>query len=143
MNKFMKKHRVVIGLSSLSLTSLVLVRKSAIIAFSNYLSLNPYERSKEEITKTKYLKVIQVVDKEDYRDTLIINTKVANYLWENYALSYSVFIATYDHPKNYLPIKSWNILIFHLYNELKTTYLQNIILKENKFESARIDLTFS
>lgn len=40
MNTFMKKHRVVIGLSSLSLSSLVLVRKAAIIAFSNYLAFN-------------------------------------------------------------------------------------------------------
>ena len=70
-----------------------------------------------------------MVDKEDYRDTLILNTKVANYLWENYALSFSVFIATYDNPKNYIPIKRWNILVFHLHNELKTTYLQNIELK--------------
>ena len=81
MNKFMKKHRVVIALSSLSLTSLVLVRKAAIIAFSNYLALNPMERSRKEITKTKYSKVIQVVENEHYRDTLILNTKVANYLW--------------------------------------------------------------
>jgi hypothetical protein len=36
----MRKHRVVIGLSSLSLTSLVMVRKAAIIGFSNYLAFN-------------------------------------------------------------------------------------------------------
>jgi hypothetical protein len=47
MNNFMKKHRVVIGLSSLSLTSLVMVRKAAIIAFSNYLAFNQQERTKE------------------------------------------------------------------------------------------------
>ena len=58
MNDFMKHHRVVIGLSSLSLTSLVMVRKAAIIAFSNYLAFNRSERSKEQITKTKYSKVI-------------------------------------------------------------------------------------
>jgi len=46
-NNFMKKHRVVIGLSSLSLTSLVMVRKAAIIAFSNYLAFNEQERVKE------------------------------------------------------------------------------------------------
>lgn len=60
-NDFMTKNRVVIGLSSLSLTSLVLVRKAAIIAFSNYLALNVNERSHEQITKTKYSKVITVV----------------------------------------------------------------------------------
>ena len=85
-NRFMTKNRVVMGLSSLSLTSLVLVRKAAIIAFSNYLALNVEERSHEQITKTKYLKVIGVVEQETYRDTLIINTKVSNFLQENHLL---------------------------------------------------------
>ena len=44
----MRKHRVVIGLSSLSLTSLVMVRKAAIIAFSNYLAFNISERAKNK-----------------------------------------------------------------------------------------------
>jgi len=57
----MIKNRVSIGLSSLSLTSLVMVRKAAIIAFSNFLAFNQEERSKEQITKTKYSKVISVV----------------------------------------------------------------------------------
>lgn len=57
----MIRNRVSIGLSSLSLTSLVMVRKAAIIAFSNFLAFNQEERSKEQITKTKYLKVIKVV----------------------------------------------------------------------------------
>lgn len=92
MNNFMKRNRVVIGLSSLSLTSLVLVRKAAIIAFSNYLAFNQRERSKEEITKTKYTKVITVVEYEDYRDSLIINTKVSNYLWESYGQNFAVLV---------------------------------------------------
>jgi hypothetical protein len=95
MNKFFKKHRVVIGLSALSLTSLVLVRKPAIIAFSNYLALNPPERRKEEITKTKYWKVIEVAADEDYRDTLLINTRVANYLHQKHNLNFGVLIYSF------------------------------------------------
>jgi hypothetical protein len=36
----MKKHRVIMGLSSLSLSLLAMVRKAAIVAFSNYLAFN-------------------------------------------------------------------------------------------------------
>jgi hypothetical protein len=36
----MKAHRVVMGLSSLSLSSLAMVRKAAIISFSNFLAFN-------------------------------------------------------------------------------------------------------
>ncbi|CAM6001679.1 unnamed protein product [Sphagnum balticum] len=91
-NRFMKRHRVVIGLSSLSLTSLAITRKAAIIAFSNYLALNPLERKKEEITKTKYMQVIKVVEDEDYRDSLLINTKVSNFLQERYNYQFGVFV---------------------------------------------------
>jgi hypothetical protein len=88
----MKRNRVVIGLSSLSLTSLALIRKSSIVAFSNYLAFNPEERRKEEITKTKYSKVIEVVENEYYRDSLLINTKVSNYLFEKHQYSFAVLI---------------------------------------------------
>lgn len=94
MNQFMKRHRVVIGLSSLSLTSLVLVRKEAIIAFSNYLAFNASERSKEEITKTKYSKVINVVEYEDYHDSLIINTKISNYLLDRHGINFAVLVTS-------------------------------------------------
>lgn len=120
MNNFMKKHRVVIGLSSLSLTSLVMVRKAAIIAFSNYLAFNQQERSKEEITKTKYSKVINVVEYEDYRDSLIINTKVSNYLWEYHQQNFAVLVTNNmgKKPEN-LKVRTWNLLIYHLHNEEK------------------------
>jgi len=36
----MKTHRVVIALSTLSLTNLIMIRKPSIVAFSNYLALN-------------------------------------------------------------------------------------------------------
>jgi hypothetical protein len=79
-NAFMKTHRVVIALSTLSLTNLIMIRKPSIVAFSNYLALNASERKKDEITKTRYSQVIKIVQDEDYRDCLIINTKVSNYL---------------------------------------------------------------
>lgn len=142
MNGFMKKHRIVIGLSSLSLTSLILVRKEAIIAFSNYLAFNRSERSRDEITKTKYSKVIQVVEDEDYRDTLIINTKVSNYMWENYLLNFAVLI-TPGYKPAVMAASTWNILIFHLHNDLKTVYLKDVALESWRFSSARIEIEFS
>lgn len=57
----MKTHRVVIALESLSFADLAVTRRASIIAFSNYLAFNPPSRLKEEITKTKYLKMIQLV----------------------------------------------------------------------------------
>ena len=54
----MRIHRVAIALESLSFADLAVTRKAAILAFSNYLSLNPPARLKEEITKTRYLKMI-------------------------------------------------------------------------------------
>jgi hypothetical protein len=39
-NLFMKNHRIVIALSTLSLTNLVMIRKPSIVAFSNFLALN-------------------------------------------------------------------------------------------------------
>ncbi len=60
-NTFMKTHRVVIALSTLSLTNLIMIRKPSIVAFSNYLAFNPTERKKEEITKTKYSQVLKIV----------------------------------------------------------------------------------
>ena len=144
MNSFMKKHRVVIGLSSLSLTSLVMVRKAAIIAFSNYLAFNQQERSKEEITKTKYSKVINVVEYEDYRDSLIINTKVSNYLWEYHQQNFAVLVTNNmgKKPEN-LKVRTWNLLIYHLHNEEKAEYVEDVPLKENKFTSTRFDLEFT
>ena len=40
MNEFMKTHRVVLALSTLSLTNLVMIRKPSIVAFSNFLAVN-------------------------------------------------------------------------------------------------------
>jgi hypothetical protein len=57
----MKQHRVVLALESLSFGELAVTRKASIIAFSNFLAFNPASRMKEEITKTKYLKMIQLV----------------------------------------------------------------------------------
>jgi hypothetical protein len=42
----MKKNRIVIALSALSLANMVLIRKQSIIAFSNYLGYNEAERKK-------------------------------------------------------------------------------------------------
>lgn len=61
-NSFMKHHRVTIALESLSFADLAVTRKAAIVAFSNYLAFNPPSRLKEEITKTKYLKMIHFVE---------------------------------------------------------------------------------
>lgn len=58
----MKYHRAAIALESLSFADLAVTRKAAIVAFSNYLAFNPPCRLKEEITKTKYLKMIQLVE---------------------------------------------------------------------------------
>ena len=40
MNEFMKTHRIVLALSTLSLTNLVMIRKPSIVAFSNFLAVN-------------------------------------------------------------------------------------------------------
>jgi hypothetical protein len=73
---------------------MAVTKKASIVAFSNYLAFNPSARQKEEITKTKYLKMIQMVEDEDYRDSLVINSKVSTYLQEEYNYEFSVFIDT-------------------------------------------------
>lgn len=45
-NRFIKQHRVVLALESLSFGELAVTRKASIIAFSNYLALNPASRMK-------------------------------------------------------------------------------------------------
>jgi hypothetical protein len=82
MNRFMQQHRVALALEALTFTDMAVVRKASIVAFSNYLAFNPASRKKEEITKTKYLKMIHLVEDEDYRDSLVINSKISNFLQE-------------------------------------------------------------
>jgi len=48
-------------LEALTFTDMAVVRKASIVAFSNYLAFNPASRKKEEITKTKYLKMIHLI----------------------------------------------------------------------------------
>ena len=60
-NQFMHEHRVVLALEALTFTDMAVVRKASIVAFSNYLAFNPASRKKEEITKTKYLKMIHLI----------------------------------------------------------------------------------
>lgn len=43
----MKKHRLSLALSTLSLTNLIMIRKPSIVAFSNYLALNKQARRKD------------------------------------------------------------------------------------------------
>lgn len=69
-----------------------MIRKPSIVAFSNYLAFNPTERKKDEITKTRYSQVIKILQDENYKDCLIINTKVSNYLEDEYKFDFSVFI---------------------------------------------------
>jgi hypothetical protein len=83
------------------------------VAFSNYLAFNPQERKKEEITKTRYGQVIKVIQDEDYRDCLIINTKVSNFLDEEYQYDFSVYIVhkitgKADEPEDFFSVGDFN-----------------------------------
>jgi rubrerythrin len=59
---------------------MAVTKKASIVAFSNYLAFTSSARQKEEITKTKYLKMIQMIEDEHYRDSLVINSKISNFL---------------------------------------------------------------
>ena len=66
----------------MSFADLAVTRQAAIIAFSNYLAFNPQSRMKEEITKTKYLKMIELMEGEVCHDALVVNSKISNFLIE-------------------------------------------------------------
>lgn len=92
LNNFIIRNRITMALCSLSLTSLVMVRKAATIALSNFLAFNHSERSRDHITKTQYSKVMKVVEKEKYHSNLIINNRVSNYLKTKWNKDFSVLI---------------------------------------------------
>jgi hypothetical protein len=73
---------------------MAVARKAAIVAFSNYLAFNPAARRKDEITKTNCLKMIQLVEDEHYRDSLLVNSKLSAFLIDEYDYEFAVFIDT-------------------------------------------------
>lgn len=85
-----------------------------------------------------------MVEYEDYRDSLIINTKVSNYLWESHSQNFAVLVTSNmgKKPDN-LHVRTWNLLIYHFHNEQKAEYIQDVVLCENKFISTRFDLEFT
>lgn len=80
----MRHHRIVLALEALTFTDMAVTKKASIVAFSNYLAFNASARQKDEITKTKYLKMIHMVEDEHYRDSLFINSKISNFLQDDY-----------------------------------------------------------
>ena len=140
-NNFMRTHRVPIALQSLSFADLAVTRMAAILAFSNFLAFNPLSRLKEEITKTKYHKMIDIMEGEDCRDALVVNSKISNFLIEQYAYEFAVFVDTLKGPAVDLADQPvFDLVVFHYYNSLRSFFARGITLEEGKIELSGVNL---
>lgn len=140
----MRHHRIVLALEALTFTDMAVTKKASIVAFSNYLAFNPAARQKEEITKTKYLKMIQMVEDEDYRDSLLINSKLSTYLQEEYNYEFAVFVDTL---KTATQIDShaytYDLVVYHIHNSLKSSLSKGVTITEDPIEVGEVTLRFA
>jgi hypothetical protein len=119
----MKTHRVPIALESLSFTDMAVTKKGAIVAFSNYLAFNPASRLKEEITKTKYKKMIEMVQDEECHDALVVNSRISSFLMEEYNYEIAAFVDTLKKYPYHLKLETYpayDLVIFNYHNHLKS-----------------------
>jgi hypothetical protein len=145
MNRFMKTHRVAIALESLSFADLAVTKMASIVAFSNFLALNPSSRLKEEITKTKYLKMIDQMEGEACHDALVVNSRISNFLIEDYGYEFAAFVDTLKGAPsaNLADEPVFDLVVFHYHNSLKSFFAKGILLEEGRIEVSGVILEFS
>lgn len=109
---------------------MAVTKKASIIAFSNYLAFNAAARQKDEITKTKYLKMIHMVEDEHYRDSLFINSKISNFLQDDYQYQFAVFIDTLKTASKMScgENTTYDLVVYHMHNELRSSFSKGVVL---------------
>jgi hypothetical protein len=142
LNRFMRHHRIVLALEALTFTDMAVTKKASIVAFSNYLALNPSARRKEEITKTKYLKMIHMVEDEDYRDSLLANSKLSTYLHYDHNYDFAVFIDTLKTANHFDPAPLFDLVVYHMHNELKSSFSRAVAVTEDPIEVGEVSVQF-
>ena len=81
---------------------------------------------------------------EDCRDALVVNSKISNFLIEEYGYEFATFVDTLKAPSVDLadePI--FDLVVFHNFNSLRSFFARGIVLESGRLEVSGVTLEFT
>ena len=89
--------------------------------------------------------MIQLVDGEDCQDALVVNSRISNFLIEQYTYEFAVFVDTLKAPPaiNLADEPVFDLVVFHYHNSLKSFFAKGIFLQNGRIEVSGVILELS
>ncbi len=75
-----------------------------------------------------------MVEDQHYRDSLFINSKISNFLMEEYNYEFAVFIDTLNGKEEMTRSQSYDLVVYHMHNDLRSSFSKGVVFGENPIQ---------